>query len=164
MKIAIGADHRGYRAKEFLEARLRQSGHELIDCGAADEARSDHPLFAYRVGRLVAERKADRGILVCGTGVGMEIAANKIPGVRAVLGFNRDIARLGRSHNDANVITLPGDHCPLEEMWELVRIFLSTEFLGGRYQKRVDMYRRLEDTGKLDNGTAACPGDSACTT
>jgi len=151
MKIAIGADHRGYRAKEFLKKHLEAEGVEVVDCGAENDIRSDHPVFAYRVARTVKEGGADRGILVCGTGAGMEIAANKIPGIRAVLAYNREIARLGRSHNDANVITLAGDHCPLDEMWEMVRIFLATKFLGGRYQERVDMYHELEEKGRLEN-------------
>ena len=156
MRIAIGADHRGYPAKEFLKQRLQETGIEVLDCGAHNDVRSDHPVYAYRVARRIKEGRADRGILVCGTGVGMDIAANKIPGIRAVLCFNRDITRLGRSHNDANVMTLPGEHCSHEEMWEMVRLFLSTEFLGGRYQERVDMYRRLEEKGELENGEEAC--------
>lgn len=156
MRIAIGADHRGYQAKEFLTKRLQEAGIEVVDCGAHNDLRSDHPIFAWRVARRIKQGEADRGILVCATGVGMEIAANKIPGIRAVLGFNREITRLGRSHNDANVITLPGEHCSPEEMWELVHIFLSTDFLGGRYRERVDMYHQLEEKGELENGDEGC--------
>jgi len=164
MRIAIGADHRGFRAKEFLKKHLEAEGVEVVDCGAENDVRSDHPIFAYRVARQIKEGKADRGILVCGTGVGMEIAANKVPGIRAVLAYNREITRLGRSHNDANVMTLAGDHCKLEDMWEMVKIFLSTGFLGGRYQDRVDMYHELEEKGVLENhAPAGAEGKEPCT-
>lgn len=164
MRIALGADHRGFHAKESLKKRLQQAGIEVIDCGSQDDVRSDHPIFAWRVARRIKEGRADRGILVCGTGVGMEIAANKIPGIRAVLCFNREVTRLGRSHNDANVMTLSGDHCSPEEMWEWVQIFLATDFLGGRYQERVNMYRELEETGEIENGEDDCrAGDTPAT-
>jgi len=163
MKIAIGADHRGYRAKEYLKTRLQEAGYEVIDCGADDDTRSDHPIFAYRVGRWVRNGEAERGILVCGTGVGMEIAANKIPGIRAVLCYNPEVTRLGRSHNDANVMTLPGDFHAPEDMWPLVQVFLATDSLGGRYQERVEMYRQLEETGELENGSGNATGDNPCT-
>jgi ribose 5-phosphate isomerase B len=162
MRIAIGADHRGFPAKEFLKQRLEEAGIEVIDCGSHNDVRSDHPIFAWRVARQIKEGKADRGVLVCGTGVGMEIAANKVPGIRAVLCFNREVTRLGRSHNDANVMTLPGDHYSPEQMWELVRVFLSTEFLGGRYAERVEMYHQLEEKGELDNGNDSCDGNDSC--
>lgn len=163
MRIAIGADHRGYQAKEFLKQRLQEAGVEVVDCGAHNDLRSDHPVYAYRVAREIKQGNADRGLLVCGTGVGMEIAANKIPGIRAVLSFNREITRLGRSHNDANVMTLSGDHCSPEEMWEFVQLFLSTDFLGGRYQERVNMYRKLEETGELENDSVNSNGGERCT-
>lgn len=164
MKIAVGADHRGYRAKESLKRRLQEAGHEVVDCGAHDDIRSDHPIFAYRVARAIVEDRAERGILVCGTGVGMEIAANKVPGIRAVLSYNPEVTRLGRSHNDANVMTLSGDHCSDEEMWAMAETFLSTEFLGGRYQDRVSMYHELEEKGYLDNGSENSAGTDPCTT
>lgn len=146
MKVAIGADHAGYALKEELKARITARGHEVVDLGTSSADSTDYPDYAAQVGRRVAEGLVDRGILVCSTGVGMSIAANKIPGVRAALAFNEDEVRLTRAHNDANVIAFGARYTEPEAGAHLIDIFLETPFDGGRHQRRVDKITALEIT------------------
>jgi ribose 5-phosphate isomerase B len=144
MKISIAADHAGFALKEKLRARLAAEGHELVDFGADSAESSDYPDFAQPVAREVARGRCDRGILICSTGIGMAIAANKVAGVRAVRAQTADEARLTREHNDANVLTLGARSIDEARAMELIELFLTTEFAGGRHARRVAKIAQLE--------------------
>lgn len=138
MKIAIGGDHAGFAYKELLSAHLRAQGHEIEDFGPHSEASCDYPDHAHPLAQAVEEGRCERGILICGSGVGVSIVANKHQGVRAALCWRNEIAALCRQHNDANVIALPARFVSIEEAQQMVDTFLSTPFEGGRHQGRVD--------------------------
>ena len=144
MKIALGADHAGFELKNKLRDALRAVGQEVIDFGTNSAESTDYPDYAGLVGRAVAAGTADRGVLVCGSGVGMSIAANKIRGVRAALAVNAEEVRLTRQHNNANVITLGARFIEPATAQELVRLFLETPFDGGRHERRVGKISELE--------------------
>lgn len=144
MRIAIGSDHAGFALKEKLRQRLSASGHEVLDFGTSSEESCDYPDFAQAVAREVAAERSDRGLLVCSTGIGMAMAANKVAGVRAAQGEREDEVRLTRQHNDANVLTLGARHLDEDRAMELVSVFLETEFQGGRHARRVAKISRLE--------------------
>jgi ribose 5-phosphate isomerase B len=146
VRIAIGSDHAGYHLKETIKARLDDSGVVVDDVGTNSEASVDYPDFAAAVGRRVVSGQADRGILVCGTGVGMAMAANKLDGVRAAAAGDLETARLSREHNDANVLTLGARTTAPALALEIVRLFLETPFAGGRHQRRVDKIMALQDS------------------
>lgn len=138
MRIAIGSDHAGYEQKERLREHLRSLGHEVTDVGTTSGDESvDYPDFALAVAAQVAAGEAERGVLVCGTGMGMAIAANKVDGVRAVNVTDPEFARLSRQHNDANVIAVSGRFVPVSVNEEIVDEFLATAFEGGRHAGRV---------------------------
>src|SRR4051812_4507291 len=137
MKIAIGADHAGFSLKEKLRQKLAVEGHEIVDYGTTSDVSCDYPDFAQSVAREVGQGRSDRGILVCSTGIGMAIAANKVAGVRAAPAQSEDEVRLTREHNDANVLTLGARYLDENRAAELVTLFLTTEFLGGRHARRV---------------------------
>jgi RpiB/LacA/LacB family sugar-phosphate isomerase len=156
MKIAVGADHAGFLLKEALRKKLVEQGHQVLDHGATSAQSSDYPDFAVAVAEDVRRGRAGCGILVCSTGVGMSIAANKIPGVRAALGWDADEVRLTREHNDANVLTLGAKYLTPEKAAELVDVFLSTEFLGGRHAVRISKIAETEQSvrnGAKENTT-----------
>lgn len=139
MRIAIGSDHAGFPHKDALIVYLTEKGHEVVDFGAENAVDSvDYPDFAQAVARAVAGGEADRGILVCGTGIGMAIAANKVAGVRAANVVSPEFAALARQHNDANVITISARFVDLATNGAIVDAFLETPFEGGRHQGRVD--------------------------
>lgn len=138
MRVAIAADHAGYALKEVLKQELASSVDHIEDLGTMSEASVDYPDFAAAVARLVASGACDRGILVCGTGIGMAMAANKIPGVRAATVWNAETARLAREHNDANVLAIGARMVPADLAATLVRLFLTTPFAGGRHERRVN--------------------------
>jgi ribose 5-phosphate isomerase B len=144
MKIAIAADHAGYGLKEQLRERLAAEGHQVVDYGPNSGESCDYPDFAHPVAREVAQGGAERGILVCSSGIGMAIAANKVAGVRAVPVRTVEEARLTREHNDANVLTLGAKHLDEQAAMELVELFLHTEFAGGRHARRVAKIAQLE--------------------
>jgi ribose 5-phosphate isomerase B len=144
MKIAIGADHAGFALKERLREELRAAGHEVDDVGTTGTEPADYPDFAGRVARRVSSGDAERGVLVCSTGVGMSIAANKVHGVRAAVGVSPEQVQLTRTHNDANVLALGARFTAPERASELIQVFLNTPFEGGRHQRRVDKISRLE--------------------
>ncbi|MBI2794661.1 MAG: ribose 5-phosphate isomerase B [Ignavibacteria bacterium] len=144
MKISIGSDHAGYRHKEALKKALEEDGHAVIDVGTASEDSVDYPDFASAAARLVAEGKAEMGVLVCGTGIGVSIAANKIKGIRAANVTNVEMARLAREHNDANMVAVGARITPVALAIEIVRTFLKSEFSGGRHTKRVEKIQDLE--------------------
>jgi ribose 5-phosphate isomerase B len=145
MKIAIGADHAGFGLKREIAEMLRAAGHNVVDEGTNNTESTDYPDYAATVGRAVADGSADRGILVCGTGVGMAIAANKINGVRAALAVNPDEVQLTRRHNDANVLALGANYTDAQTANQFVKLFLETEFeRGGRHERRVQKITELE--------------------
>ena len=144
MKIAIGADHAGFALKDQVRDALRLAGHEVVDVGTHSAESTDYPDYAGAVANDVVSGAADRGILVCSTGVGMSIAANKVNGIRAAIAFNPDEVRLTRAHNDANVITIGARYTEPEAAHEMVRIFLETAFEGGRHARRVGKIAQLE--------------------
>jgi len=144
MNIAIGADHAGFTLKQQIAEVLRQAGHQVIDDGANSTESSDYPDYAAKVAQAVADGTVDRGILVCDTGVGMAIAANKINGVRAALAVNPDEVQLTRRHNDANVLAIGAKYTDAAAAGEFVKLFLETPFDGGRHQRRVDKITQME--------------------
>ncbi len=144
MRIAIGSDHAGYHLKEAIKSYLLDSHVEVDDLGTTSEAPVDYPDYAAAVAGRVASGASDRGILVCGTGIGMAMAANKVDGIRAASVEGVESARLSREHNDANVLTLGARITPTDLALEIVRIFLDTPFAGGRHQRRVDKIMALE--------------------
>lgn len=147
MRVAIGSDHAGYEQKERLKAHLVERGHDVVDVGAGSAEESvDYPDFAFAVGRAVVDGDAELGVLVCGTGVGMAIAANKIDGVRAANVTDAEFARLARQHNDANVIAVSGRFVPVDVNAAIIDDFLATPFEGGRHGRRVDKIMSAETT------------------
>ena len=152
MKLALAADHAGFLLKERLREKLIACGHQVTDYGTDSEASVDYPDFAAAVAHAVRDGRADRGVLVCGTGIGMSIAANKIDGIRAALLTDEETARLSREHNDANVMTVGGRTTPPARARAIVRVFLATEFVGGRHARRVGKIASLESS-PADTGT-----------
>ena len=144
MKIAIGADHAGFVLKEKLRQQLAQDGHEVVDFGPASADSCDYPDFAQPVARNVAGGRADRGILVCSTGIGMAIAANKVTGVRAAPAVSDDEVKMTREHNDANVLTIGAKYLDEQQAMNLVHVFLDTQFAGGRHARRVAKIAQME--------------------
>jgi ribose 5-phosphate isomerase B len=145
MRIAIGSDHRGYDAKRRIRSLLEQLGHEVLDVGPEGQQSVDYPDFAFQVALAVSERRVDRGILICGTGIGMCIAANKVKGVRAAPCHDSITAEMSRRHNDANVLCLSADLLGEELIDRMVRIWLETEFEGGRHGRRVEKIVKFEE-------------------
>jgi ribose 5-phosphate isomerase B len=144
MRIAIGSDHRGYDVKRRIVPVLQQLGHEVADLGPAGHESVDYPDFAFQVALAVSEGRADRGILICGTGIGMCIAANKVKNVRAAPCHDSITAEMSRRHNDANVLCLSADLLGEELIDRMVRIWLETEFESGRHARRVEKITRFE--------------------
>lgn len=137
MKIAIGCDHAGYDLKEHIARRLRKQGHQVQDFGTYSPDSVDYPDFAHPVATAVESGKADFGILICGSGNGVCMSANKHAGIRAALAWKVDLARLARQHNDANILCLPGRFVSHRLAAKMVDAFLSTPFEGGRHERRV---------------------------
>ena len=144
MKIAIAADHAGYQEKEQLKPLLTELGIQFEDLGTGSSESVDYPDYARKVGEKVARGEADQGLLVCGSGTGMAIAANKVPGVRAAVAWSEDIARLAREHNDANVLSLAARFTPFDELQKIVRAWFAAAFDGGRHTPRVEKIREIE--------------------
>jgi len=138
MKIALGADHGGFELKEKVKAHLIKNGYEVLDLGTNSCDSVDYPEFGHAVGNVVAEKKAEFGIVICGTGIGISIAANKVAGIRAALCTNTTMARLTREHNNANILAMGGRIIGDVLALEMVDVFLTTEFQGGRHEKRID--------------------------
>jgi ribose 5-phosphate isomerase B len=144
MKISIGNDHRGVGAKEKITHLLRQLGHSVVDDGSCSADAVDYPDIAAVVARKVAAGEVDRGILVCGTGIGMSIAANKIHGIRAAVCDTVELARLSRQHNNANVLSLPAKFIESDQLPGVLKVWLDEPFEGGRHQRRVEKIHELE--------------------
>jgi len=138
MKISIGADHGGYKLREHLVDALASNQHDVIDHGAKDNQSVDYPDYAKLVSQDVVSGKADRGILICTSGIGMSITANKVRGIRAALVNFEEDAIICRQHNDANILVLSGKHTNAESAANMAKLFLDTPFEGGRHARRVD--------------------------
>jgi ribose 5-phosphate isomerase B len=147
MRIAIGSDHRGYEVKRKLVPLLQGMSHEALDMGTEGSDSVDYPDFAFQVARAVSEGRAERGILICGTSIGMCIAANKVKGVRAAPCHDSITAEMSRRHNNANVLCLSADLLGEELIERMVRIWLETDFEGGRHARRVEKITRFESDG-----------------
>ena len=137
-QIAIGCDHAGFVIKEYIKQNLEQTGFSFGDFGTFSEISMDYPDTAHPLAKAVESGEYDYGILICGSGNGVAIVANKYMGIRAAICWNEEITRLARLHNDANVIVLPARFITHEEALQFVRLFLATKFEGGRHQQRVD--------------------------
>jgi len=144
MRIALGSDHGGYELKEAIKKHLSLKGFEVVDFGTNSTDSCDYPQFAMAVGEAVASEAYDKGILVCGTGVGVSIAANKIPGIRCALVGDCFTAKATREHNNSNVLALGGRVVGAGLALEIVDIWLGTDFQGGRHQNRVDLITEIE--------------------
>src|SRR6476619_3930578 len=144
MKIAIASDHAGFEEKERLKPLLNELGIQYEDLGTFSTDSVDYPDYARKVGEEVTSGHVEQGLLVCGSGTGMAIAANKVPGVRAAVAWNEEIARLAREHNDANVLSLAARFTPFEELAKIVSAWFAAKFDGGRHTRRVEKIREIE--------------------
>lgn len=138
MRIAVGSDHAGFPLKAALAGWLQEQGHEVMDLGAYSTDSVDYPLIGFDLAQTVAGGEAERGVLICGSGIGVSIAANRVAGARAALVQEPLSARLAREHNDANVVCMGARLIGEEMAREIVRVFLDTPFAGGRHQRRID--------------------------
>ena len=145
MKIALGSDHGGWELKEEIKVYLKKEKYEFRDFGTYDSSSCDYPDYALAVAEAVAGSKADRGILICTTGIGMSITANKVPGVRAAVCKDVETARLSREHNDANVLVLAGKTVGIKEANGILQVWLTTGWTGGRHARRVGKVKRIEE-------------------
>jgi len=143
MRIALGCDHAGFRLKEAIKAYLASKGFRVLDEGTYSEDAVDYPDLAKKVVQDIKESRADFGILICGTGVGMSISANRVKGIRAALCLFPEMAKLAREHNDANVLVLPGRFLGVELAQWIVDAFLSSNFEGGRHTRRIEKIERM---------------------
>lgn len=144
-RIAIGSDHAGFSVKETIRNYLENASYAVSDLGTSSEESVDYPDYGKAVGKSVVSKRADLGIAVCGSGIGISIAANKVPGIRAALAHDVNTARLAREHNDANVLALGGRIVTGEAAIEMVKVFLTTAYLGGRHQRRLDKITTIEN-------------------
>lgn len=142
--IGLGSDHRGVELKKEIKTLLNGLKYEYRDYGTDSDERVDYPHFAAQVAEAVTKGECEKGILICGTGIGMSIAANKVPGIRAALCYSVETAKAAREHNDANILVMGADHVNPSLVDEMVRVFLITEDLEGRYAQRVEMIADLE--------------------
>lgn len=145
MKVAVANDHRGTESKLQIKAIIEQMGYECVDFGTTSDNPADYPDLAYLAAKAVSKKEADRAILVCGTGIGMCIAANKVKGVRAALCYDELNAQVSRQHNDANVLCLSGDLLGGPTLRKIVEKWLTTDFSGGRHQRRVNKIAAIEE-------------------
>ncbi len=150
MKIVLASDHNGVTFKELLMNYLTSLGHECVDIGSFGDEKVDYPDYGIPAAEMVARTEADRGILICGSGIGMAMSANKVAGIRAALCLNPDAASLARQHNDANVLALAGWQSEKDEIYSIVDNFLNTDFEGGRHKRRVDKIMAYEEKGRSE--------------
>lgn len=144
MKIAIASDHGGYDYKQKLIPYIESLGHQVLDLGCHGPASVDYPDYGIPCAQAVARGEADRGVVICGTGIGISISANKVPGIRCALCTDPVMARLTREHNDANMLAMGGRIIGIELAKGIVQVFLSTEFSGGRHKTRIDKIAQYE--------------------
>ena len=155
MKIAVGSDHRGFNAKQLIKAIVSQMGHDCVDMGTDTATPVDYPDLAYVAAQSVSQRQVDRAILICATGLGMSIAANKVRGVRAALCHDELSAHIARDHNDTNILCLSGDQIGEVLLRKIVETWITTEFSGGRHLRRVNKITAIEegrDPREVPNG------------
>lgn len=153
MKIALAADHAGFEEKEKIKSTLNELGVEYTDFGTTSTDSVDYPDYARKVGEAVAKGEVDQGLLVCGSGTGMAIAANKVPGVRAAVAWNEEIARLARQHNNANVLSLAARFTEPDEAAKIVKAWFAAGFDGGRHEKRVEKITEIEKEERGDTNS-----------
>jgi ribose 5-phosphate isomerase B len=146
-KIALAADHAGFEEKEKIKTTLDELGVEYVDMGTNSSDSVDYPDYARKVAEAVSSGEYEQGLLVCGSGTGMAIAANKVKGVRAAVAWNPDIARLARQHNDANVLSLPARFMSENDAAGVVKAWFDADFEGGRHEKRVEKITEIEKEG-----------------
>ena len=144
MKLAIGCDEAAYELKQLLKQHVEAAGHEVTDFGTFDAKPVLYPDIAFAVAEQVAAGAHERGLLLCGTGIGMAISANKVKGVRAAVAWNEEIARLARQHNNANVLSLAARYTSDEENQKIVKAWFATDFEGGRHERRVEKIGQIE--------------------
>ena len=145
IKVAIGCDHGGFVLKDSVIGTLKRLGAEVVDLGCYDESSVDYPLYGEKVAKAVASGECDLGVVMCGTGIGISIAANKVKGVRAAVVTNTYMAKLTRNHNDANIIALGGRVITPAEAEQIVEAWFTAEYEGGRHQRRLDMITAIEE-------------------
>ena len=150
MKVALASDHRGFPAKEQLKVYLEEAGHDVCDCGCDGTASCDYPDVAFVGAKSVAGGETDRGIFLCGTGIGMSISANKVRGIRAALCHDELTAAMSRRHNNANVLCLPADMLGEKLIYRLVEVWLRTEYEAGRHDRRLGKISEYEQNGRCD--------------
>lgn len=143
MKIAVGSDHGGYELKEKILRFLKRK-YELVDFGCYSKESCDYPLIGFKVAETVSDGDADRGILICRSGVGMAIVANKLQGIRAVACYNENLARSSRQHNDCNILVLAADYTTFKDARKFIKIFLTTDSEGERHERRVRQIEEFE--------------------
>lgn len=143
--IAIGSDHGGFKLKEEIKKYLDEKGIEYKDFGCVSEERTDYPTYAVPVAKAVQKKECDKGILICGTGFGMTIVANKFKGIRCASCWNEEVAKLLKEHNNANIIALPGRFINVSEAVAILRAWVGTEFVGGRHSERLKMIEEIEN-------------------
>ena len=144
MKIGIGTDHRGFKLKEFLKAILQKNCHRVTDFGVFDENPADYPDTAFALTKDLQRKKIERGVLICGSGLGMSIAANKAKGIRATLCLNEKMAKMARNHNDSNVLVLSANFTTPAQAKKILKVWLTEEFEGGRHQRRIKKIAKFE--------------------
>ena len=144
MKIAIACDHGGYALKEEIKKYLDEKGIEYKDFGCDSEERTDYPIYGELAMKAIQRKECDKGILICGTGFGMSIVANKFKGIRCASCWNEEVAKLLKAHNDANVIALPGRFINISQAVVILRAWIASEFLGGRHTERLQMIKDIE--------------------
>ncbi|MCR4962612.1 MAG: ribose 5-phosphate isomerase B [Firmicutes bacterium] len=145
MNIAIGSDHAGYFAKETLKSYLEEKGYTVEDLGCFSEESVHYPVYGKAVAQAVSQGQAEKGILICGTGIGMSIVANKIPGIRAALCHDAFTAKASREHNDANILVMGARVLTPEQMKLILEVWLDSQFAGGRHSQRLEMIKELDD-------------------
>lgn len=150
MKIAIGNDHAAVKLKEYIKEYLQSKGYEVVDFGTASEESSDYPIYGQKVANAIVSGKCELGVLICGTGVGISIAANKVKGIRACVCSEPLTAQMSRRHNDANIIAFGARVIDAPMAEKIVDAFLSAEYEGGRHQRRVDMISDIEQAKILN--------------
>jgi ribose 5-phosphate isomerase B len=142
--IAIGSDHGGYELKDKLIGFLKAEGYTIKDLGTHSKESCDYPLIGFEVGKAVSEKTADKGILICKSGIGMAIIANKVPGVRAAACYDTQLAKSSREHNDCNVLVLAAQYADIDKAKDIARVWLTTEHAGERHQRRVEQIQDIE--------------------
>ncbi len=145
IKVAVGCDHGGFVLKDAVISTLTELGAQVVDMGCYDTQSVDYPEYGYKVAKAVADKQCQLGVVMCGTGIGISIAANKVKGVRAGLATNPFMGEMTRRHNDANVLALGGRVVSCDEAKEIVKAWYTASYEGGRHQKRLDMIKEIED-------------------